>query len=110
MENMAKRIGDVREVQTELPNGFVGQFIRVRVKLDVQKKLTRFVSFSKGGKTNFFQVKYEKLPTFCNDCCMLGHWHEECGTGEHDTSKFEWGSFILAPRRGRGGSRSSSFG
>lgn len=25
--------------------------------------------------------------------------------GEHDQSKFEWGPFILAPRRGRGGGR-----
>ena len=65
VENMAKRTGEVQEIQIELPNGFVGQFIRVRVKLDVNKKLTRFVSFSKGGKTEFFQVKYEKLPNFC---------------------------------------------
>jgi hypothetical protein len=62
---MAKRIGEVQELQTTLPNGFIGQFIRVRVKLDVEQKLTRFVSFTKAGKTEFFQVKYEKLPLFC---------------------------------------------
>ena len=108
--NLARRIGEVQEVQIKLPNGFVGQFIRVRVKLDVNKKLTRFVNFSKGGKTEFFQVKYEKLPKFCNACGKLGHWHDECGTGEHDTSKFEWGPFILAPLRGRGTARYPSPG
>ena len=67
------------------------------MKLDVTKKLTRFVSFSKEGKTEFYQVKYEKLPTFCNFCGMIGHWHEECGDGVHDEAKFEWGSFIFGP-------------
>ena len=76
VQNMARRIGEVQEVQIKLPNGFVGQFIRVRVKLDVNKKVTRFVSFTKGGNTEIFQVKYEKLPNFCNACGKLGHWHE----------------------------------
>ena len=31
---------------------------------DVNKKLLRFVSFFKEGKSKFYQVKYEKLPTF----------------------------------------------
>ena len=33
------------------------------------------------------------------------HWHEECGSGEHDETKLEWGSFILVDggrSRGRG--------
>ena len=102
LKNLASRIGEVQEVQTTLPSGFVGQFIRVRAKLDVNQKLTRFVSFSRAGKTEFFQVKYEKLPTFCYACGKMGHWHEECGTEEYDTDKLEWGNFILAPRRGRG--------
>lgn len=103
LENLAKRIGEVQEVQITLPNGFVGEFIRIRVKLDVTKKLTRFVGFTVKGELEFYQVKFEKLPVFCHACGKMGHWHEECGNGEHDESKFEWGSFIMAPRRGRGG-------
>lgn len=100
---MAARIGEVLELQIVLPNGFVGEFVRARVRLDVNKKLTRFVSFTKAGQTDFYQVKFEKLPVFCYNCGLLGHWHEECGTGEHNTDNMEWGLFILAPRRGRGG-------
>ena len=107
VKNMARRIGEVEEVQITLPSGYVGQFIRVRVKLDVNQKLTRFVSFTRAGKTEYYQVKYEKLPTFCNACGKLGHWHQECGSGEHDEDKLEWGSFIMAPRRGRCGGRST---
>ena len=56
MKNMASRIGEVQEVQYTLPNGYLGQFTQVRVKLDVNQKLTRFVSFSRARKTEYFQV------------------------------------------------------
>ena len=49
VRNMAQRVGEVQELQIALPNGFVGQFIRVRVRLDVEQKLTRFVSFTRAG-------------------------------------------------------------
>ena len=81
VKNMAKRIGEVQEIQIALPSGFVGKFIRVRVKIDVDNKLTRFVSFMCAGKTMFYEVKYENLPTFCYACGKLGHWHQECGSG-----------------------------
>ncbi|KAE8821405.1 hypothetical protein D1007_00547 [Hordeum vulgare] len=100
---LAQRVGEVQEVQVTLPNGFVGEFIRVRVKLDVNKKLTRVVGITKGGATEKYLVKFEKLPTFCHACGLMGHWYEDCGTGEHDTSKFEWGNFVLGPRRCRVG-------
>lgn len=103
VKGMAERIGEVQEIQIVLPNGFVGKFIRVRVKIDVNKKLTRFVGFTKAGETEFYQVKFEKLPVFCYMCGLLGHWHEECGTGEHAEEDMEWGPFIMAARRGRGG-------
>ncbi|KAE8803158.1 superoxide-generating nadph oxidase heavy chain subunit b [Hordeum vulgare] len=35
----------------------------------------------------------------------MGHWHQECGSGEFEEEKLEWGPFILAPRRGRGNGR-----
>ncbi|XBI91979.1 hypothetical protein VPH35_029165 [Triticum aestivum] len=76
VKNMAARVGEVTDLQIVLPNGFVGEFIRARVKLDVNKKLTRFVGFTKARETKFYQVKFEKLPVFCYMCGLLGHWHE----------------------------------
>lgn len=84
MENLASHIGELQEVQVTLPNGFVGEFIRVRIKLDVSEKLRQFVCFTQAGNMEFYQVKFEKLPTFCQACGIMGHWHEECGMGEHD--------------------------
>lgn len=54
------------------------------------------MSIMKAKQKDWYQVHYEKLPTFCNHYGLLGHWYEECGTGEHDVTKFEWGDFILA--------------
>ncbi|KAE8811041.1 hypothetical protein D1007_12192 [Hordeum vulgare] len=105
--NMVQRIGEVMEVQIVLPNGFIGEFIRVRVKIDVSKKLTRFVGFTKAGVTEYYQVKFEKPPVFCFMCGLRGHWHEECVSGEHDKKDMECGSFILASLRGADGSRNS---
>jgi hypothetical protein len=96
IRGMCRPVGDVKEVQITLPAGFVGEFARVRVKLDVAKKLSRFVSITKDKKKDWYQLKYEKLPLFCGACGILGHWYKECGTGEHDETKLEWGDFMLA--------------
>lgn len=61
-----------------------------------QRNCIRFVSITKDKKKVWYQVQYGKLPTFCGNCGLIGHWHEKCGPGEHDVTKLEWGNFILA--------------
>jgi hypothetical protein len=61
----------------------MGNFIQVRVKLDVTKALARFVTISRAGQREFYQLKYEKMPQFCGACALVGHSHLECGTGEN---------------------------
>ena len=105
IRGMCRPMGKILALQIKLLAGYVGEFVRVRVKIDVTKKLFQFVSITRATKQVWYQVQYDKLPTFCGNCGMLGHWHEECGTGEHDESKLEWGDFILADGgtgRGRG--------
>ncbi|KAE8771138.1 hypothetical protein D1007_57022 [Hordeum vulgare] len=97
---MAARIGEALELQIVFPNGFVGEFVRARVRLDINKKLTQFVSFTKAGQTDFYEVKFEKLPVFYYKCGLLGHLHEECRTGEHDTDNMECGRLFYLPRGG----------
>ncbi|KAE8789885.1 putative disease resistance protein RGA3 [Hordeum vulgare] len=106
----AQRIGEVVEVHIVLPNGFIGKFIRVRVKLDITKKLTRFIGFTKAGSTGYYQVKFEKLSVFYYMCGLFGHWHEECRSGDHDPKYMEWGPFILASRRIANANRSARRG
>ncbi|KAE8815346.1 hypothetical protein D1007_07316 [Hordeum vulgare] len=80
LENLERRISLVEEVHVTLPSGYVGEIIRVRVKLDVNKKLSRVFGITKAGVTEKYLIKFEKLPTFCNACRLMGHWHEERGS------------------------------
>ncbi|KAF7054677.1 hypothetical protein CFC21_062316 [Triticum aestivum] len=96
VRGLASRIGEVEEVQLKLPAGFCGEFVRVRVKIDINAKIKCFVTGTKGEERVRYEVKCEKLPIFCYNCGEFGHWHEECGDGVHDESTFEWGEFVLA--------------
>ncbi|XBI02071.1 hypothetical protein VPH35_130694 [Triticum aestivum] len=68
VKGLASRIGEVKEVQLKLPAGFFGEYVRVRVKIDVNAKIKRFVTAKKGEERVKYQVKYEKLPIFCYNC------------------------------------------
>ncbi|KAH1073221.1 hypothetical protein J1N35_025549 [Gossypium stocksii] len=52
----------------------MGEFCRLRVKLDVQKPLQNgiFVSINPQSRS-WIAFKYEKLPTFCFSCGKMGH-------------------------------------
>ena len=63
--------------------------LRVRVFVNVQKPLVRFVSITL-KETKRYPVTYEKLPDFCFFCGCMGHVVEECGDGIHDPSECDW--------------------
>jgi hypothetical protein len=92
IKNLTERkVGKAIKVETDV-NG-VGNFVRVRVVLDVRRVLAHFVTVSRDGQREFYQVKYEKLPKFCCACGVIGHTHLECGTGEHKEEKLKWRKF-----------------
>jgi hypothetical protein len=89
-----KKVGKVLEVETNVQGA--GNFVRARVKLYVRKPLARFVSMSRAGQREIYQIKFEKMPRFCAACGMIGHSHLECGTGEFDEEKLKWGDWLKA--------------
>ncbi|XP_030505209.1 uncharacterized protein LOC115720192 [Cannabis sativa] len=64
------------------PNYFVGvwrDFLRVRVKLNIDKPLKKKMKLEKkSGKSSSLIFKYEDLPTFCFICGVLGHSERFC--------------------------------
>jgi hypothetical protein len=106
-----KKVGKVKKVELNVHG--VGNFVRVRVVLDVRKPLARFVSLSRAGEREIYQIKYEKMPRFCGACGFMGHTHLECGSGEFDEDKLKWGEFLKADWdtwHGRGIARSRGSG
>jgi hypothetical protein len=86
----------VKVWKVELDSMGMGNFVRARVKLDVRNVLARFVSISRGGEREFYQLQYEKIPKFCGACGFFGHSHLECGSGEHNEANLKWGEFLRA--------------
>ena len=62
---------------------FKGNFVRVRVKINVTEPLKNAVSIVKKKKREIFRVKYERLPDWCAVCGMLGHLFKAHGNGVH---------------------------
>jgi hypothetical protein len=89
-----RKVGRAIKVETNVHGAW--NFVRVRVILDVRKPLARFVTISRAGQREFYQVKYEKLQKFCGACGFMGHIHLECGSGEHKEDKLKWGDFLKA--------------
>jgi len=117
-ENIGRQLGNKigKFLKMDLDEEFSGwrDFLRIRVKLDVEKPLTRVVFISVGaGKCEPFRVKYEKLPKFCAVCGLLGHVETECGDGVHDKKALQYGDWLVASPERKGkvkGSRSAGSG
>ena len=82
IKSLSSKVGKFLHAEIP-PDDFAGNFIRVRVTLDVRTPLRNHVSISRAGKREIFLVKYERLPNLCAVCGMLGHTYKEHGDGIH---------------------------
>jgi hypothetical protein len=89
-----KKVGKCLSVELDVQG--MGNFVRIRVRLDVRLPLARVVTVSRDKQREFYILKYEKIPKFCAFCGLFGHIHTECGNGEHDEKTLKWGDFIKA--------------
>jgi hypothetical protein len=99
VDDLARKIGKVKEVQLAPKLFFDGNYVRIRVRINIEKCLMRFVSLTIPEGKKRLMVKYEKLPFFCKRCGFLGHDHEECGDGVWEEKQLQFGSWLLAVRR-----------
>jgi hypothetical protein len=98
VRDMAARIGEVLSVDLYALGASGTSFMRVRVKLNVQKPLTRVVGLHpEGNEKMMFLVLYEKLLHFCEVCGLLSHGDLECGDGVHDQEAKQYGTWMVAP-------------
>jgi sporulation protein YlmC with PRC-barrel domain len=61
VDDLARRIGRVEEVQMNAKPIFEGNIVHLRVRVEVSKPLLRFVSFTLSVGRKRLQVKYEKI-------------------------------------------------
>ncbi|KAK1613138.1 hypothetical protein QYE76_036811 [Lolium multiflorum] len=99
VDDLARRIGNVKEVQMFPKLFFEGNYVRIRVRIQITKPLPRFVSLTLPEGRRRLAVKYEKVPFSVNDKGLIGHDHEECGDGVWEDKQLQYGSWMLATRR-----------
>ncbi|CAM0946611.1 unnamed protein product [Alopecurus aequalis] len=99
IDDLSRRIGKVKEVQMSPKLFFEGNYVRIRVRIDVTKPLMRFVSLTLPEGRKMLPIKYEKIPFFCKRCGLFGHDHEECGDGVWEEKQLQYGTWMLAVRR-----------
>ncbi|KAM0895329.1 hypothetical protein ACQ4PT_023907 [Festuca glaucescens] len=116
VDDLARRVGKVKEVQMSPKLFYEGNYVRFRVRLDITRPLLCFVSLTRAGHNarnslvspalsltlpegkRRLVVKYEKISFFCKRCGFLGHDHEECGDGVWTEKQLQYGTWMLAVR------------
>lgn len=65
-----------------------GKCLRVRVRIDVTKRLVRGKRITaEGGEPKWVNFKYKRLLNFCYRCRLLNHSLKECSEGQAQGDK-----------------------
>lgn len=72
-------IGEFIKSDSNNYTGFWKEYMHVRVSIDVRQPLKKRMQLSKSENDWFWaDFKYERLPTFCYFCGLLGHSDRSC--------------------------------
>ncbi|KAL8543414.1 hypothetical protein ACS0TY_004086 [Phlomoides rotata] len=79
---IAGKLGELLEIDASSLAGFT-RSVRVKIKMDLQKPLKGGIHLELREKQKLWiEFKYERLPSFCYLCGMLGHMRMECDLAE----------------------------
>jgi hypothetical protein len=104
---LANYIGAFLEYDKNNNSSFWRQYMRIRVKINVQAPLKKDTKvMDKEGKWCTVKFKYEKLGIFCFVCGVMGHTENKCEVRfamEVDDGTRQWSADIRADSRRQGG-------
>lgn len=83
------RFGEVIEIDNDTITG-IARSVRVKILLKIDKPLKRGTKVMIGsGATTWLPITYERLPSFCYMCGLLGHLYKECHQSHDNEEKEE---------------------
>ncbi|GMI90026.1 hypothetical protein HRI_002671900 [Hibiscus trionum] len=79
-KSLGSKFGECLMADFRKGEGRLGQYMSVRVEIDITKPLRRCVMFGRkcDGSPRVCWAKYERLPKFCFWCGIIGHVLELC--------------------------------
>ncbi|KAK9195052.1 hypothetical protein WN943_003169 [Citrus x changshan-huyou] len=81
IREISSKIGMVEDVATDATGDCFGEYVRVRISIDITKRLKKVIRIQQeDGKEILVGVTYEKLPDYCFCCGYIGHQYRECAT------------------------------
>lgn len=98
-EKVCNAIGNYVEqfIESDVKNfdGTSKNYVHIRVFINIRIKLKRDMRLKKtGGEWFTILFQYERLPTFCFHCCLIGHSDLKCEKlfdVPRNRSEFEYG-------------------
>ncbi|XP_042962494.1 uncharacterized protein LOC122296766 [Carya illinoinensis] len=77
-QQIGNSIGKCLEVQADTRGICWGEFIRMKVELDITKPIQRGLFLTIEGKKSWIVLKYERLPNLCFRCGCIKHNAKGC--------------------------------
>ena len=102
-------LGEVVDVDVSEAGVQWSKCLRVRVRVDVTKRLVRGKRITaEGEEPRWVNFKYERLPNFYYRCGFLNHSLKECSEGQdqrdkEEVSQLQYGSWLRGEPMRRGG-------
>lgn len=119
---VGEQIGEVLEVDIDEDGYAMGEFMRIKVRMDITVPLMRFTTLEfeeeevdqmrvyeempgeedeekkrkKEGEEKIISFKYEHLPDFCYNCGVIGHTEKACPTKSRVEGSRQFGPWLRA--------------
>lgn len=92
-------LGKLEEVDLEAREMEWGEFMCVRIRMDISKPLVQNKRQTIGTIESFWlTISYKRLLIFCFGCGVIGHSHKECSLWKEKglEAKFTYGLWLKA--------------
>ncbi|KAM0913236.1 hypothetical protein ACQ4PT_012296 [Festuca glaucescens] len=108
-EMIGDKVGEWVDVEVGEDGYASGEYLRIKVKLDITKPLMRgmMMQFGEEGRARWCPFEYEFLPEYCYTCGILGHEARGCEIRLKRGEKQQYGPWLRAfiPRKAASGDR-----
>jgi hypothetical protein len=107
-EMIGEKVGVWLEADVGEDDLAAGEFLRIKVKIDITKPLMRGMMIQVGeGRSKWCPFGYEYLPEFCYNCGVIGHDDKCCPIPRRKGEERQFGSWLRAyiPKKQNSGER-----